>query len=332
MMVWRHIAAALETDAICALVTVAYAGGSTPREVGARMIVRADGGFHGTIGGGTLEWQALDWARGALAEGKPGLFNRTVSLGPDLGQCCGGRVDVAVEVITGQQLDQARKFAALEAQCRPIATVAEVLSGRALTRSLVVGEVTSMAPFDLKGTVLAERFGSWYQPVWLFGAGHVGKALMLALAPLPFQVTWVDTRKYIFPPAVPANVTKVVTEQPEVLLQEAPGGAMVVVMTHSHALDEDIAASGLAQQRFSYVGVIGSKTKAVRFRSRLKKRGLAAGLIDGLTCPIGAGGIKSKLPAVIAAGVVVELLRVSETRQAVDEQDFALAEGIALGQ
>lgn len=326
MMVWRHIAAALESGAPCALVTVAHAGGSTPREQGARMVVRPDGSFSGTIGGGTLEFQAIGWAVRALDEEQTGLALRTVSLGPDLGQCCGGRVDVAIEAIAADQLETARILAALEADGLPFATIAETAAGQPVERRILERVPAGGAPFELENTILTERFGECRQPVWLFGAGHVGKALMLAMAPLPFQLTWIDSRPEMFPSAVPGSVTKVASPRPAELLEGAPSGALIVVMTHSHALDEEIVAAALAQQRFYYVGVIGSKTKRARFRSRLEKRGLSAGLINKMTCPIGAGGVQSKHPAAIAAGVVVELMRVSETSQAVDEQDFALAE------
>ena len=157
-------------------------------------------------------------------------------------------------------------------------------------------------------SVLIEAFGQRRNAVYLFGAGHVGRALMLAMAPLPFDVAWIDQRQDAFAKAVPDNVTKISSHDPASLLGNAPGGALVVVMTHSHALDLDVVQRALKADRFGYVGVIGSKTKRARFISQMPKAGRALEQIANLTCPIGVGGITSKQPAAIAAGVVAELL------------------------
>lgn len=315
MTVWSHIVRSLEGGELCALVTVATARGSTPRETGARMVVWADGRFSGTIGGGTLEFEALRWARQALAGGHRGLELRTVSLGPDLGQCCGGRIDVAIEALEPAQLPVARALAEREAERMPFATRAHVRSGAAVEREIVdLPEVPGFR-LDEDGTLL-ETFGAYRRPLYLFGAGHVGKALILALAPLPFEIMWLDSREEVFPKAVPGNVRKLLLNRNDrsvgECLARAPDCAFILAMTHSHALDEDIMAAGLAHQRFAYCGVIGSATKRARFEKRLKARGLAPAIVSAMVCPVGLPAIRSKHPAAIAAGVAADLLERDE--------------------
>ncbi len=310
MKVWGHIANCLKSSGACALVTVAETGGSTPRETGARMIVRPDGGFFGTIGGGTLEFEVIRQAANAAGRKIAGFELKTVSLGPDLGQCCGGRAKIAIEVFVAEHLDTAERLALEESKPYPFVTRAIIDNGSVRER-----EIADQIPenvFEIKGLngkeLLFEQFGETRRILFLFGAGHVGKALVLALAPLPFSIVWIDGRADQFPSAVPANVTKVCTSDPAKALEDAPNGAFVLAMTHSHGLDEEIMARALLAQRFGYCGVIGSKTKRVRFLKRLKSRGLSDSVLSTMVCPVGVTTIKSKHPAVIAAGIVVDLI------------------------
>src|SRR5205085_11678013 len=130
--------------------------------------------------------------------------------------------------------------------------------------------------------------------LYLFGAGHVGRALVLALAPLPFDVRWVDSRPDAFPSAVPANVEPVFAASPGQELAKAPDQAFVLVMTHSHALDLAIVEQAMREARFGYIGLICSSTKRARFASRLKVGGIPEARIDVLVCPIGFSGIAGK--------------------------------------
>lgn len=312
MHVWANITDCLERDGACALVTVARVDGSTPREAGARMVVRPDGHFYGTIGGGTLEFETIRKAVAALRDGEAKFFLQTVSLGPDLGQCCGGRAQIAIETMTAGMLDQARRFAALEEKGTVFTTRTQVSDGRAAERALhhaPADRLFTVENAEKEGDVLLfEQFGTDQRPLFLFGAGHVGKALVLALAPLPFEIFWIDSRAEQFPGPVPANVRKIAATDPVAQLDGAPDGAFVLAMTHSHALDEEIMARALLQQRFAYCGVIGSATKRARFQKRLKSRGLNETLIANMVCPVGVTALKSKHPAAIAAGVAVDLM------------------------
>ncbi|MFN4141459.1 xanthine dehydrogenase accessory protein XdhC [Aestuariivirga sp.] len=289
MKVWALIARALEAHGTCAMVSVVKAEGSVPREEGARMVVTPQG-FHGTIGGGTLEWKALAEAQALL--GKPRAV-RTVrqSLGPDLGQCCGGRVTLAVESFDASSLPEAQALAAREEQ-GPF-----TLTGR------------------LPGAGIAERFGEVRRAVLLFGAGHVGRALVLALAPLPFDVTWSDPRPEAFPAAVPGNVT-LIAGDPLGVVAAAPRGSLAFVMSHSHALDLAIVDAALRNPAIAEVGVIGSATKRARFEKRLREAGVDEARVTGLICPIGAGGIRSKHPAAIAVSAAAQLILLDEALSA----------------
>src|SRR5271170_5302225 len=157
----------------------------------------------------------------------------------------------------------------------------------------------------------AERGSAPGRAVYLFGAGHVGRALALALAPLPFQLRWIDSREAAFPVHAPANATRVRSGDPPAELAGAPDGAFVIVMTHSHPLDLAIVADALRQDRFGFVGLIGSATKRARFLSQMRAAGLAEQVLARLVCPIGVPGIEGKEPPVIAASVAAQLLQVA---------------------
>lgn len=144
--------------------------------------------------------------------------------------------------------------------------------------------------------------------VLLFGAGHVGRALARALAPLPFRVRWIDERPEEFGPAVGGNVTVVPSANWEVEIETAPEGAACVVLTHSHALDSLITAAALERDTFAYVGLIGSLTKRRRFERAFRDIGIPEVRIRTLVCPIGDRGLRDKRPEVIAALTAAELV------------------------
>lgn len=312
--VFATLARLLATEPAVALVTVAGVRGSAPREAGARMIVTAGGDIAGTIGGGRLELEAIAAARAMIAAGTESFAVRRFALGPALGQCCGGHVTLGIETIAVSRLGEVASLARAEA-AGPFETEAEVAEGAPVHRRLV-GPTAADPGADLDDGVLREVFGAAGRPVWLFGAGHVGRALVLALAGLPFRVTWVDERAEMFPGAVPGNVRLVVAERPEELMPSAPEGAMVLVMTHDHAVDLAIVHAALARPGIGYVGVIGSATKRTRFERRLEELGHAPERARAFRCPIGVPGIRSKEPAVIAAAVAAELLIEDEAARA----------------
>jgi xanthine dehydrogenase accessory factor len=312
------------------MASVVEVRGSAPREAGARMVVLRDGSFTGTIGGGALEWQAIADAQAAIASAVsnqriPPVRMTRQALGPDLGQCCGGFVRVLLEVFEPSRLAELGALAEAEA-AGPFLTEGRI-EARRVTRT-IVGGVGAGASNDDDSLVvdesnLREQFGRPKQTLALFGAGHVGRALVLALAPLDFSIVWIDPRDGAFPSVVPGDVQVVLSRDPVAELAELPDDAFVMVMSHSHALDFDVVYGALRTRRFAHVGLIGSATKRARFQSRLRQAGMDETDIEQLVCPIGIKGIESKQPSVIAASVVADLLyrmeELARTRKASED-------------
>jgi xanthine dehydrogenase accessory factor len=149
-------------------------------------------------------------------------------------------------------------------------------------------------------------------PPWriaLFGAGHVGRAVVRLLAELPCRVEWVDERPEAFPEVVPPNVRRTVSDAPDEVLARLPPGCDVLVMTHSHQLDQAIVEAVLGWGRQRFLGLIGSATKRARCLARLERRGLPEAARARLTCPIGLPGVGGKRPAEIAIAVAAQLLQ-----------------------
>jgi xanthine dehydrogenase accessory protein XdhC len=244
------------------VVEVAAVKGSAPREAGTHMVVTASTS-HGTIGGGTLEWEAIARAR-ALLEGDAVEAAMKLPLGPELGQCCGGFVSLRL-----RRADHA-----------------------------LCDEVAAME----------ERERAKLPLVLLFGAGHVGKALARALAPLPLRLRWIDGRADAFPEPAIEGPEVVISERLLEEVEAAPAGAAYLVLTHSHALDSMVCAAALQRGDFAYLGLIGSRTKRAQFERGFRDLGIAQAQIDRLVCPIGGGRIRDKRPAVIAALAAAELI------------------------
>jgi xanthine dehydrogenase accessory factor len=156
--------------------------------------------------------------------------------------------------------------------------------------------------------------------VLLFGAGHVGKALAAALAPLPVRVRWIDGRAGEFPDPAIEGPEVVVTERALAEVETAPADAAYLVMTHSHALDSMICAAVLQRGDFAYLGLIGSRTKRAQFERGFRELGIPKERIARLVCPIGGGRIKDKRPPVIAALTAAELLHALADRAADDNR------------
>ncbi len=307
-LVWRRIQESLEKHRRAALISVIRVDGSAPREVGARMVVQQDAGFFGTIGGGRLEYETLAVAETALSAETPVASVRVWPLGPNLGQCCGGSVTTLVETFDAGDLDRVRGLAAAE-EAGPFVSISRMTAQGRVAREILDGDVDTAE--DGEAAVkqrFVERFGEARKTVLLFGAGHVGRAVVLALSQLPFSVRWIDTREDHFPDYVPANVTPVRTDAPEREIDAAPRGAFAVIMTHSHPLDYSIAAAALRRADLGFVGLIGSATKRARFASQAQNLGISEQQIARLVCPIGLPDIRDKEPGVIAAGVAAQLL------------------------
>ncbi|MEO5759307.1 MAG: xanthine dehydrogenase accessory protein XdhC [Mesorhizobium sp.] len=263
-----------------ALVEVAGTKGSTPREKGAFMLV-SQAAIFGTIGGGQLEYMAIDKARQMVSpSSRSGLANRLqsssrievdevcatldVPLGPEIGQCCGGRVEVLIRLVD----------AALEAE---------------LVRATEAEE-------------------AHLPHVYLFGGGHVGQALAAAMALLPVHAVVIETRAEALE-GMPETVETRLTPMPEAMVRDAPTGTAFAILTHDHALDFLIVAEALKRGDSAYVGMIGSKTKKATFKNWfLKSAEGNEAEFARLVSPIGGDAVKDKRPTVIAALAAAEIM------------------------
>jgi xanthine dehydrogenase accessory factor len=308
-------------------VVVASVKGSAPREPGASMLVGAKS-LDGSIGGGHLEFMAIDIARDLL--GTPAASPRLArfALGATLGQCCGGSVELWFERLGAEEAQFLASVLAArgEEPARMIATVVDSSSRKGQRELVDRRELPTGARAVLSAGVLYERIDRAVTPLWLFGAGHVGKSLVTILAELAFDVTWVDARDAMFPATVPSNVRVLASDDPAAEGASASPGAFFLVMTHSHDLDLDICRAILERRDVRWAGLIGSATKAARFRARLADRGFTREQIARITCPIGVEGIEGKQPAVIAVAVAAQLLRVAEAAAHEIVQDFSISQ------
>ncbi|QFY60863.1 xanthine dehydrogenase accessory protein XdhC [Rhizobium grahamii] len=251
---------AVQPEAI--LIEITGTQGSTPREAGTFMLVSEKAAW-GTIGGGQFEYIAIRNARQLLA-GTGGVDVMDIPLGPEIGQCCGGRTQLRFRHVNDTvqtELDRRQKGDEIE------------------------------------------------QPeVHIFGAGHVGRALAAALSPLPVSVTVIETREDELSNLPVATATRLVA-MPESLVRDLPDGAVVVIVTHDHALDFLIAREALARSDLAYTGMIGSATKRATFASWLTREGSGErNWLDRLTLPIGGSTVRDKRPEVIAAMTAAEIL------------------------
>lgn len=291
--------AAVAAHARVARVVIAGCDGSSPREVGAAMLVWADG-QSGTVGGGALEWQAVGRARAMLAQGGSRIDRE--ALGPKLGQCCGGAVTLLTEIYS------AEAAAALDAE-----VIARPVDGRpmplAVKRLLAAARGQGVMPQQqlLQGWFI-EPVARPTRHIWIWGAGHVGRALVSVLAPLPgLAITWVDVAADRFPDSMPDNARALPVPDPALAVALAPQDAEHLVLTYSHALDLELCHR-LLSHGFARAGLIGSATKWARFRARLAALGHGSDAIARIDCPIGDPSL-GKHPQAIAVGVAAALLR-----------------------
>jgi xanthine dehydrogenase accessory factor len=349
MKAWPELArAALTAGQPCALLTVTRTDGSTPREAGARMLICGDA-QHGTIGGGKLEHDATDRAHTLLAMRQPGelAVAQVYNLGATLGQCCGGRVEVLVQRLGRAALPFLERLIELDARRERYAGVLVLepcaAGGISVVHRIVVSPQSSTgvrAGDALDALAVAEarrallEAGSFVAPRWLelddrparvlleperarglplvvFGAGHVGRALVHVLGPLGWPITWVETRDDAFPRDLPSGVESIATDVPEACIDDAPAHSAFLIMTHDHALDLQLCERVLARADFVYCGLIGSRTKRSKFVHRLAARGFDADAIDRITCPIGLPQLSGKAPFEVAIATAAQLLLVA---------------------
>ena len=253
---WHEVIKQLESEnRDYVLVTVLGTRGSTPRDCGTKMVVTRTKSY-ATIGGGHLEFKAIEQARKLLTEAQSKQKFEHFPLGAKLGQCCGGQA-----------------------------------------------------------TILFESFIKTNIDIMLFGAGHVGKALVSILADLPCRVQWVDSRKHEFPDNLSRNITKIVSDSPSDEVRTMPKNAYYVIMTHNHPLDFAISEVILKRNDAQYIGLIGSKTKWKRFQMRFEHKGYQPELYSSIRCPVGHSNIPGKLPSEVAVAVAGEIISLYHQQQ-----------------
>ena len=309
------------------LVTVAGSRGSSPREVGAKMIVASDATV-GTIGGGQLEYQCTRIASEML-DGEERPTVRKFPLGTSMGQCCGGVVDILFEPISSglpawlidlRGLHGQRKKAAivtdLGSNAQKVVVTADNQFGSADNVTVAIVESSREGLADGKGTY---RVDDWFVEaivgsdfnIALFGAGHVGSAVVASLSSLDSNIRWIDSRRNIFR-NTPSNVRAIESSEPALEVAAMPLNSCYLVMTHSHAIDFEICDRILRRGDAAYCGLIGSVSKRRRFEKRYREQGMLQATIDKLVCPIGIDGISGKKPAEIAVSAAAEVLRAYE--------------------
>ncbi|TFL20120.1 xanthine dehydrogenase accessory protein XdhC [Jannaschia formosa] len=270
------LSAALATHGAVARVLVAEARGSVPRGAGTGMLVWGDG-FDGTIGGGALEWRALALAREVLADGRARV--ERMPLGPALGQCCGGAVTLVIERL-------------------------DAVPDLPWTRRVEGNRPCPAGPFLFAEGWVREEAAAPARAVWIWGAGHVGRALAGVLAPLPdLSVTVVDRPDRL--PELP-DVTPLAAVDLPRAMAHAPDHAEHLILTWSHEVDLALCHAAL-RHGFAGCGLIGSATKWARFRARLRDLGHSDDAIARIDCPIGDPSL-GKHPQAIAVGVAARLL------------------------
>ena len=275
--------------------------GSAPRDEGTTMLIWDSGQF-GTIGGGELEYQVTQLAKKIIIDNK-GSRIKKFSLGPDMGQCCGGAVELLIEILDETKV----KFISVDDGffARPVFKNEKSLNVQALIKSYRNKSVPIKTSF--KDGWLFEPVTKEKELIWIYGAGHVGTAIANILSKLSqFSVTCIDTSQDRYPDNFPKTVEKLITKNPAQIVQYAPSETHHLILTYSHALDLEICHQ-LLQHNFATAGLIGSKTKWARFKKRLNELNYTFEQINRIICPIGEPSF-GKSPYEIAIGVASMLL------------------------
>ncbi len=292
-------------DERCVIVFVTDHQGSTPREKGTWVLV-SEQKCLGTLGGGEVERMAIGEALDLLAGYKDWRrCDQKFQLGPDLGQCCGGSITTLYEPIDSTSVAWLADAGGLETQGY---ILFPVLEPDAIPR-VMAGDIPEN---------LSETGGIYLLPlvdnrplVVLYGGGHVGRAIAVMAAQLPIRLEVVDEREEALVEIPPAgNVITTHRDNPPSHAKDLKGADAVLIMTHNHGLDYRLCQMLLGKPGLSYLGLIGSATKAARFCSGLSKEGFNADEIAHLTCPIGSAGPSGKEPGVIAMAACSEIMLV----------------------
>jgi len=303
-------------------VVITHTLGSAPRKAGSSMIVSTDD-FSGTIGGGRLEYLALQKARDFLSipgsdqHSWPRMSDNFV-LGTELRQCCGGVVWLLFERFDLCHITTLRE---LQKDLKPEFLLTRNMDDH--TPPVIeippcqgnMGEPSMQKDEGTGATRFLEPALSRKSQLFIYGAGHVGRALVHVLENTPFDITWVDIHQDRFPKDTKKDINTVIAAKPAKLAIEAPLGAYHVVMTHSHEIDLEICRTLLTSGSPAYLGLIASKTKRTKFINRFRNEGIREEAFSVFHCPIGLHTWSSSEPSVIAISIGAELIDVCEQEQ-----------------
>ncbi len=261
---------------------------------------------------------ALAW----LDTGRPAMLVQVLAARGSVPRGAGTRMLVAADAVAGtiggghlelQAIQRARALLDAGAGAEPddqaiaLGPTLGQCCGGALTLRTAALDAAALADWPAEASLF---------DLQLYGAGHVGRAIVHLLDTVPCRVSWIDEREAEFPatPSAP-HITRLCVDGVEAEVQQALPGAFCLVLTHSHELDLRITEAVLRRGDFGFFGLIGSATKRARFLARLAQRGVAADALTRLTCPIGVPGIPGKQPELIALAVVAQLLQVAASCQ-----------------
>lgn len=325
---WWTDFVAWQVDALpMVLVTVVRAEGSTPREVGATMLFRLNlqqqWQQSDTIGGGHLEFQAIDIAKAMLRETETCVRRiERFNLSARLGQCCGGVMWLLFEKISPALIasDLSHCLQAWRAGQRIWRTVshqhASIWQTMDINKEQVCFEFQPQ-PASSNQWQFDQQIQPYAMQVLICGAGHVGEAIVRCLLPIGVSVKWIDPRDDIFPSDLLEQVQCLTTDTLDAEIEHFDRSGAILILTHDHQLDLQLCFAALkpAPKPFAYVGMIGSKSKRAIFEKRMLTRGYTSEALQRLVCPIGIEGISSKQPATIAVAVVAQLLQVFDVKK-----------------
>jgi xanthine dehydrogenase accessory factor len=299
--------AALDAGRGVAIATVTGAHGSTPRHLGARMAVTADGEQWGTIGGGKIEQVVVERASEVAAGAAPAIVRQ--HLVRDLAMCCGGSMEV---VLTPATASRDALVAYAEGISRVLVTP---LDGAPLSvRDPRPGDPRAHRPAIADGA-LVERIGPAERAI-VFGLGHVARSLGPLLANVGFTVIACDDGETGATDAPPSWASEVIESFDAAEVERRVGGFgaddYVLIVTRDHAIDQKLLEALIGNDSIGYLGMIGSRGKVGRFEKRLR----AKGLLDGdagaarwarLRAPIGLD-LGAETPDEIAIAIAAELI------------------------
>jgi len=315
---WQALLSYSETNTPFVLVTVGKVKGSSPRETGAKMLITNKGVVLGTIGGGNLEYFAIEKAKTLLINGTDNtLEQHKTPLIPKFDQCCGGLVQIIFEKVNPKTSLWFREFVETVCKNHQAWLITDVQQNQRFIQTGLETEPSKQNPHSAWLTaqsILIEPLQNNALPVYLFGTGHVGKAIIRQLQHLDVEITAVDSRQDQIPNDTHPNVKIIHSDDWQSVVKNAPNNAYFLVLTHSHKLDYQIAESILKRNSHHFFGLIGSKTKKVRFERQLIASGVSASQLKTMTCPIGLPEIQGKTPEIIAASVIAQILQVQSAR------------------